>query len=190
MQLQCSDAIWTPAERTPCLLHLVFKLRISAQNKPGKTPVREILRTLGRGGAHSALSSFVALKEDRTDSVCNKASMCIFLPSNYWIFLWTPWITPWPPTATGQNAVKMLNTLSAFSLDFHTEFVGSRLQMRWVYIDEGPLPDRFVSRCQLPLSRPSFIKSPRLVDAQQMCTGTFRTPFSLTELMKMSSIES
>lgn len=47
MQLQCSQAICTPAERTPCLLHLVFKLRISAQNKPGKTPVRGILRTVG-----------------------------------------------------------------------------------------------------------------------------------------------
>lgn len=87
MQLLCSHAICTPAERTPYLLHLVFKLRISAQNKRGQTPEREILRTvwgLIRPFRH-------LLRWNKTILILYATRhSCIFLPSNYWIFLWTP----------------------------------------------------------------------------------------------------
>lgn len=70
MQLQCSDAIWTPAERTPCLLHLVFKLRKSAQNKPAKTPVREILRTVVGWGGPSFGPFVICCAERRQNWFC------------------------------------------------------------------------------------------------------------------------
>lgn len=64
----------------------------------------------------------------------------------------------------GQNVEQPASLFAQFS----PGVCAYRLQMRSVWIDKGAVPDRFLSRRQLPLSKPSFIKSPWLVNAQQM----------------------
>lgn len=84
------------------------------------------------------------------------------------LFLWTPYITPWPPLLLGKRGQNVKTPTSRSARFTHRQRGLPGVQGVKMAPGDTEAPalqaDRFVSRWAAAFFKPSFIKSPSLVD--------------------------